>query len=75
MIETQATKFAALWADNAIRRIDTIATIEELDLWILAERYNLADVERASAAAWDKLKTRLHARDAEIRERIRQGVG
>lgn len=75
MIDLQAVKYAETWAENALRSLDKVETIEALDLWILGNRYHLADVERAAPKAWDKLRSRLHARDQEIRERIRQGVG
>lgn len=75
MIDAQAAKFAGVWAENAAAQVAKIQTLDALDGWILTNRYHLADVERANAPAWDLLRGVLHNRDAEIRDRIRQGVG
>ena len=47
MIDLQAVKYAETWAENALRSLDKVETIAALDLWILGNRYHLADVERA----------------------------
>lgn len=71
MIDQQAVKFAATWAENAANAVANIRTLEELDAWIIANRYHLADVERANAPAWDLLRAALHHQDGEIRELVK----
>ena len=75
MVDAQAVKFAATWSENAAQAVSQIRTLEELDAWILANRYKLADVERANAPAWDLLRAALHHQDGEIRECIGQRNG
>lgn len=75
MIDAQAVKFAGVWADNAIRAVEALETLEALTDWIVSNRYHLADVEKANATAWVRLRSSLHQRDADLRARIRHGVG
>ncbi len=68
-------QYVRTWAENAVPIVEAIGKLDELDAWIIENRYYLADAERMAPDAWAPLNAALRAQDGKIRETLRQGIG
>lgn len=63
------------WAENAIDEVRKIESIPALDAWIVGNNQKLGAAWQHAPSAWESLKNFLHAKDGELRAKIREGVG
>lgn len=72
---TEDIRLTIAWAKNAVKKIEAITSIPELDKFIVDNNQRLGRLEQGAPGHWAVLRNVMHEQDGKLRETLRQGVG
>jgi len=73
--EAYDVRLVKAWAENLMHEVEAIKSLDELSAWIVANNQKLGQLEHNAQSTWNQTRAMLHAKDGQLRAKIRQGVG
>lgn len=73
--ESDDIRLIKAWAENVAPEIAAIASLDALSAWIVKNNQKLGQLHQNAPSTWEQTRAMLHAKDGQLREALRQGVG